>query len=62
MLTVSQCKEYLDPQTLQEMSDDEIIQIRDILYGIAKLAMETLGKNKNMLKLESVNNSSNHVL
>ncbi len=62
MLTVSQCKEYLDPQTLKEMSDQEIIQVRDLLYGIAGLTIETLSINKGVIRSDPANNNTRNEL
>ena len=45
MLTISECKEYLDAQTLKEMSDEEILRVRDALQGIADIVLETLFKS-----------------
>jgi hypothetical protein len=49
MLTVSQCKEYLDDSTIKELSDGEIIKIRDVLQAFAELTLEMIIKNKHRL-------------
>ena len=43
MLTITQCRKYLDNQ---ELSDGEITQIRDFLQGVAELAIATFDRNK----------------
>jgi hypothetical protein len=43
MLSVPQCRKYLNNQTL---SDVEVAQIRDLLQGVAELSIKALNDKK----------------
>jgi hypothetical protein len=46
MLTVAQCREYLDEETSVSMTDAEITRVRDDLYVLARLVAERINKSK----------------
>lgn len=37
MLTIAECREYLDTETTTSMSDDEVARVRDDLYALARI-------------------------
>jgi hypothetical protein len=40
MLTPSQCRKYLDHSQFVDLSDEEVIAVRDTLYALAELALD----------------------
>lgn len=54
MLTIAECREYLEPETSAEMTDDEVARVRDDLYTLARLA---IAKHENESKLICQNQS-----
>lgn len=43
MLNIEECREYLEDETL---SDEEVLEIRNNLYSLAEIAIESYVKNK----------------
>lgn len=50
MLSIEECREYLDDKNL---SDEEVLEIRDNLYGLAEIAIESYIKEKG-IKVEKI--------
>lgn len=46
MLTVAQCREYLDQETSVSMTDAEVTRVRDDFYTLARLVAEKINKSK----------------
>jgi hypothetical protein len=46
MLTINECKKYLSSEIIEKTTDENILQIRDALYKLAELALETLNNKK----------------
>jgi hypothetical protein len=44
MLTINECKKYLNPEIIEKLSDKDVLEIRDALYELAEIALETLNK------------------
>lgn len=42
MLDLSECRQFLDPEVSEELSDEKLAEVRDQLYGLAELAIDTL--------------------
>lgn len=40
MLSVNECRKYLDEETSQSLSDDEVLALRDQMVAWADLAFE----------------------
>lgn len=53
MLTVAQCREYLEQETNVSMTDAEVISVRDDLYTLARLALEKNNKSKLLCPMKS---------
>jgi len=56
MLTIQACKD-IDP-TLVGLSDEQITEIRDALYAVGKIALESVVSKNPKWVLHSVDNSS----
>lgn len=50
MLSIEECREYLEDKTL---SDEEVLEIRDNLHGLAEIAIENYIKEKK-IKVEKI--------
>lgn len=42
MLELSECRQYLDPEYSEKLSDEELAEIRDALYELADLMIDTV--------------------
>ena len=42
MLSIGECRKYLSDETSGTLSDHEVMALRDALYGLAGLAVETM--------------------
>jgi len=50
MLTIQQCREYLDETTNESLSDKEVETIRDHMYVLARLTVASLDKEEKELQ------------
>lgn len=49
MLTIAQCREFIDPDTSTAMSDEEVVRVRDDLYTLARLVLEKQSDKSKLL-------------
>lgn len=52
MLTIAECKEYLDADTSATLSDDEVARVRDVLYALARVILASRKMQKNEYESE----------
>ena len=45
MLTIQECRKYLDAETGKALSDKEIEAVRDDLYALARIVLDTVKQN-----------------
>jgi hypothetical protein len=46
MLSVEECRKYLDDETNQPLSDEEVLQLRDEMVAFANLAFDIYDSKK----------------
>ena len=46
MLTVQECRKYLDAETDKALSDKDVEVIRDDLYALARIVLDTTKQDK----------------
>lgn len=46
MLTIAECRTYLDEDTNSSFSDEEIARLRDDMYALARISFSAKHKNE----------------